>query len=294
MAPPPARRPGQNRKAQYGLFVSYVIAIGGALIGAFLLVISIMDPSGFAMLRVVGAEVTRPISTALRTIVRSVDNIDDQVSAYIRAGSQNAALRQEVEANRTKIIEAAALKQENVRLKRLLALVERDDSTIASGRLISSSPSSPRRLARLNVGSSSGIRPGMPVRAAEGLIGRVVETSPNTATVLLLTDETNIVPVKRTSDSVAGIASGLNDGTIELRGINVGRNSFAPGDVFVTSGTGGLYQSNIPVAIVVRAERDRAIAVPLANPSRVEVVIVQRPLQEAATPAQVPPSPATP
>src|SRR3546814_5333158 len=29
MAPPPSRRPGYNRKAQYGLFASYVIAVAG-------------------------------------------------------------------------------------------------------------------------------------------------------------------------------------------------------------------------------------------------------------------------
>src|SRR3546814_5767463 len=39
MAPPPSRRPGYNRKAQYGLFASYVIAVAGALLGLLLAII---------------------------------------------------------------------------------------------------------------------------------------------------------------------------------------------------------------------------------------------------------------
>ena len=35
MARPTSRRPGQNRRAQYGLFASYVIAVSGALFGLF-------------------------------------------------------------------------------------------------------------------------------------------------------------------------------------------------------------------------------------------------------------------
>jgi len=37
MAPPRNRRPGFSRRAQYGLFIGYVGAAGGALVAAVLL-----------------------------------------------------------------------------------------------------------------------------------------------------------------------------------------------------------------------------------------------------------------
>ncbi len=55
MAPPNQRRPGHDRKAQYGLFVSYVIAVVVALVGLQILIISIADPAGFSALRATGA-----------------------------------------------------------------------------------------------------------------------------------------------------------------------------------------------------------------------------------------------
>src|SRR3546814_7321847 len=69
----------------------------------------------------------------------------------------------------------------------------------------------------------------------------------------------------------------------------------------VTSGTGGLYRPNIPVAIVLRIDGDAAIAVPLANPAKVETVIVQhifqpslvRKVEEQRNEAVANPSPAT-
>lgn len=276
MAAPPSRRPGYNRKAQYGLFASYVIAVAGALLGLLLTIISIADPAGFSVIRHTAAEITRPVSATLRGLVRGIGSADEHIVAYVRAGSQNAALRRQVEANRTKLIEAAAIQQENRQLKKLLRLVESENDEVVAARMISSTASSARRLARLSAGRSQGLRPGQPVRSADGLVGRIYDAGSSTANVLLLTDPENIIPVRRTKDNVAGISTGLGDGSLEIRPLSMGRNPFKPGDIMVTSGTGGLYRPNIPVAIVLRVDGDAAIAIPLANPAKADAVVVQQ------------------
>jgi rod shape-determining protein MreC len=283
MARPPSRRPGHNRKAQYSLFASYVVAMTGAALGLLLVVVAIFDPTGFAAIRMATSELTRPASIGLRNMVSGVSSIDEVLAAYWRAGSQNVALRRQVEADRNRIIEAKGIAQENARLKKLLKLVDEDQSDLLTARLISSSSSSARRFARLNAGRWQGVRPGMPVRASEGLIGRIHSTTPNTAEVLLLTDSSNIVPIRRATDSVPAISTGLGDGTLEIRSLAAGRNPFNPGDILVTSGVGGIYQPNIPVAVVVRIEGEIAYGVPLANPSKVDAVVVERSFEEAVT-----------
>ena len=67
-----------------------------------------------------------------------------------------------------------------------------------------------------------------------------------------------------------------------------------PGDILVTSGTGGLYPPNIPVAIVVRRQDDGALARPLADPGKVDAVSVLRPYTPDNIEAQGLPGPATP
>ncbi|WP_420144504.1 rod shape-determining protein MreC [Sphingobium sp.] len=283
MARPTSRRPGINRKAQYSLFASYVVAVAGATIGLLLVVVAIFDPTGFAAIRIATSEASRPASSAMKGMVSGVASIDEVLAAYWRAGSQNVALRRQVEADRNRIIEAKGVAQENIRLKKLLKLVDADSSEVLAARLIASSASSARRFARLNAGRWQGVRPGMPVRAPEGLIGRIHITTPNSSDVLLLTDTSNIVPVRRANDNIPAISTGLGDGSVEIRALTAGRNPFKPGDLLVTSGIGGVYQPNIPVAVVVRAQGEIAYAVPLANPARVDAVVVERAFEDAVT-----------
>ncbi|RXR28560.1 rod shape-determining protein MreC [Sphingobium fluviale] len=286
MARPSSRRPGVNRRAQYGLFASYVITIACAIAGLLLVLVSVADPAGFSVLRAGAATLTSPVASALKSMVRSFGTIDEQIIAYIDAGSQNAALRRQVEANRVKLIEAEAVAQENSRLKKLLQLTQETDNKVATARMISSSSTISRRLARINTGSVAGVLAGMPVRAPEGLVGRVLIVGPRSADILLLTDSQNIVPVRRARDNIGAISTGRDDGTVEIRPLSAGANPFRPGDIVVTTGTGGIYRPNIPVAIIVALRDGYAIGVPLANPARVELVMVER-AYDANIPAPV-------
>ena len=106
------------------------------------------------------------------------------------------------------------------------------------------------------------------MRSADGLIGRVIETGRWASRVLLVTDGASNVPVRLVRDGTPAIATGHGDGTIDLKTLEVGRNPFRRGDVLVTSGVGGVYPPDIPVAVVVRVEGDRTVAKPLADPGR--------------------------
>ncbi|MBQ0771303.1 MAG: rod shape-determining protein MreC, partial [Sphingomonadales bacterium] len=183
-------------------------------------------------------------------------------------------------------LEARALRQENERLRRLLKLNEEVPDSIAMARLISSTASSSRRIATLGVGSNSGLESGQPVRSPEGLVGRILETGPTTARVLLVSDGKNVTPVQRASDSLPAFATGRGDGTVDIQPINIGSNPFKAGDLMITSGSGGLYSPGIPVAIVIRKTETGAIGRVLANPAKVSHAIVQ-PIFQAETIRQI-------
>lgn len=286
MAPPNNRRPGFSKRAQYSIFASYLLGILGAVVGLLLLLISIFDPRGFSALRTIGAEATAPVSKTLVEIGSVTGNAAENISAYFNAASKNAAMKRELERNRIEILEARSLKQENERLKRLLGLEKEVPDAIGMARLISSTSSSSRRIATLGLGASDGILVGQPVRAPEGLVGRVLETGPTTARILLVADSQNVIPVKRASDGLPAFATGRSDGTVEVKPINLGKNPFKGGDLMITSGSGGLYAPGIPVAVVIRQTDTGAIARILANSAKVSHVIVQ-PMFQAETVAAV-------
>ena len=123
----------------------------------------------------------------------------------------------------------------------LLVLEDGEPQPVVASRVVGATAASSRRYAYLGVGSRDGVRPGMPVRSPRGFIGRVLEVSPNTARVLLLTDTESIVPVRRAKDDIVAFAEGRGDGRINIRLINLGINPLKVGDVFVTSGAGGFF-----------------------------------------------------
>ena len=164
----------------------------------------------------------------------------------------------------------------------MLGLARETGDEVTLARIVGSSYDSPRRLATLTAGSSSGVEPGQPVRSADGLIGRVLETGRWASRVLLVTDGSSNVPVRMVRDGTPALAVGRGDGTIELRTLEVGQNPFRRGDILVTSGVGGVFPPNIPVAIVTGRDGDTAIARPIADPGRMDFAIVLQVFQPAA------------
>lgn len=291
MVRPAHRRPGQSRKAQYSLFVAYVIAVTGAVAGLLLAVLSVVDPVGFAQLRVASHEVTAPVARATRSAIGSISGIDDAVSAYVGAGSQNRRLRKELAETRRQLVATSSLQEENRQLKALLKLQETDKTAIANGYLLTSTSTSSKRIALLSIGRNLGVASGQPVRGADGLIGRILGSGPSVSQVLLITDIDNIVPVRRARDGLPALAYGRGNGDLDIRTLNIANNPFKPGDILVTSGTGGLYPPNIPVAIVIRRQDDGALARPLADPAKVDAVSVLRPYTPENAEAQLAPAP---
>lgn len=277
MAPPSNRRPGFSRRAQYSLFIGYVVAVAGSLLGAVLLALSTLDPPAFAALRATVGEITTPVSSGIAGAGRGVASIPAIVASYVAVRDENVLLRNRLADAHALVMRARAVSYDNRRLKALLGLRERVSDPIVTARLVSSSASSSRRFAVLNAGSWQGVRKGQPVRGPEGLIGQILETGPNSARVLLLTDPESVVPVRRTRDGLPALAAGRGDGLLDVRSVASGSATFEPGDVFVTSGTGGVYAPNIPVARVLQHRTgDAALARSFAQPDTLDFALVQQ------------------
>ncbi len=280
------RRPSYSRRAQYGLFATYVLTVAGTLVVAILLVLARFDPATFASLRTAAAEVTTPISSGLAWMTRGLASVPQGVSDYFAVKQRNAALREQLAAERREIVAARALANENRRLKALLGVRDQGGTAIVSAHLVSSTASSTRRYAVLDAGSRHGVAVGQPVRGPDGLIGRVVELGLNNARILLITDPESVVPVRRARDGLPAIAAGRGDGLIEIRAVDAANAVLRAGDIFVTSGTGGIFSPNIPVARATRSARDATMARAFAHADTLDYATVERAFVSPAVMAQ--------
>ena len=291
MAPPKNRRPGFSRRAQYGLFFGYVVAALCAIVGVALLALSTVNPPAFAALRSSVAELTAPVSTGMANVVNGIGSIPGAIGDYFGVKGENARLRKQLAAQHELLMRARLLSYDNHRLKHLLELRDRSTATVTAARLISSSATSTRRFALLNAGFRQGVKPGMPVSGPHGVIGRILETGPDTARVLLVTDPESAIPVRRTRDGVPAIANGRGDALLEIHLVSLVDKPFKVGDVLLSSGTGGLYPPDIPVARIVKLNRDDALATPFEQPDTLDYAIVQRAFFRTPPPPAPPPAP---
>lgn len=275
MAPNNKRRPGHSRRAQYSLFTGYVIAGTGAVIGAVLLGVSLIWPAFFEGPRNVARDTVEPAGQVASTARTGGQSLFESISGYLRAGSQNADLKREVELARIQLAEAEAVRDENERLKGLLGLQSEDVQTVAVARLIGSTAASARRFAYLGAGQKDGLKAGMAVRSERGVVGRVFEVGDDSARVLLLTDSESVLPVRLADKNVVAFAEGRGDGLIRIRLINLGINPLKKGSIMVTSGAGGFYRPGIAVAIVVEITDDGALARMISDPAATDFVAVE-------------------
>ena len=282
MAAPAGPRPGWSRKAQYSLFFGLVAAVAGLIVGLIMLILSLVAPSAYSGVRGAALDITAPISGALAEVVTTARGVVGGAGDYWNAAEQNAGLKRERIELRRQIIRAKAVLQENGQLKAALGLRERTREAVAVGRIVGSSFESTRRFAVLSVGRNDGVMPGMPVRTADGLVGRVVEVGSSASRVLLVSDRSNIVPARILRGGIPVISTGRGDGTVDIRPLEVGRNPFKRGDIIVTSGTGGLYPPLVPIARIIRLDDDGALGIPLADPSQASFAIVERVFEPAA------------
>ncbi|TRD09905.1 rod shape-determining protein MreC [Erythrobacter insulae] len=276
MAPPSSRRSsGFSKKAQYSVFTGYLLAGLGALLGLGLLALSLWQPAALGPLRGGTQDVVTTIGEGPAAVRSTGGTVWDTISAYFQAGSQNAALREEVELARIRLAEAAAVAQENERLKSLVALAESEIEPIAVARLVGSTSTSSRRFAYIAKGRRDGIEVGMPVRSARGVVGRVLEVARGSSRILLLTDSESVLPVRRSTDETVAFAEGRGDGLVRIRLINLGLNPLEIGDVFVTSGAGGYYRPGVAVAILTEKTPDGGMARLVAAPSATDFVSIE-------------------
>ncbi|RNI31514.1 rod shape-determining protein MreC [Rufibacter latericius] len=109
----------------------------------------------------------------------------------------------------------------------------------------------------LNVGSDAGIKPGMGVLTANGIVGRVKAVSKHYATVTSLLHSQTLISVKlKRNKSLGSIRWDTEDPkTASLHYIPLSEKIFK-GDSVVTSGAGGIYPPGILVGRVISVKKE--------------------------------------
>lgn len=214
-------------------------------------------------------------------------NIYDQVEEFIASFyllEENVKLRLLYLENREQLLKLYSLEAENIHLRQLLGAVQKIETKTRAKTVLAEILYTPRdpfnHKITLNKGSQHHIQLGQAVIDDKGIVGQITQLYPWSSEVTLLTDRDHSVPVQVVRNSLRSVVSGTGkNNQLELRYLSV-NTDIQQGDLLVTSGIGGVYPPGIPVATVLRIERDptgdfaQIISTPIAGVDRNRQVLI--------------------
>lgn len=198
--------------------------------------------------------VTSPIQMAISwTLEQTVDATQGYIYLW-NVKKQNLRLFEE---NRKLLGQIAGLKEasnENSRLRELLNFQEKMKLETIVARVIAKDASTEFRAVRLNRGENAGIRKGMAVITYEGVVGRVLRTTANTADVVTILDLLSAVDGVIERSRARGVIEGLTDELCQLK-FTLRTDDIQVGDLLLSSGLGGVFPRGVAVGSVSRVKK---------------------------------------
>jgi len=203
-------------------------------------------------------------ATAAEWVSDSFQSDDDIRKQLVKSREENLKLQ-------ARLQQFDALEAENRQLREMFAASKRVAERSMVAKLLAVNPDPTTRTIVIDKGRKEGAFQGQPVIDAHGVIGQITEANLFDSRVTLITDSSHDIPVQVVRNGLRTILKG-SSGSNDLVAPFLTRSAdIRKGDVLVTSGLGGRFPPNYPVARVERV---------VADPNEAFLKITAQPMAE--------------
>lgn len=242
------------------------------------------------MVRSTLSSVIYPLQYTIDLPIRVYYWADEVFSSTNTLLEKNRAFETRHLENRVQLQKLDILEKENERLRNLLSATPKTTERLLISEIINVDVNPYRQLIVLNKGSTNDVYQGQPIIDSQGIMGQIIHVNVMSSTAMLITDVSHALPVQVDRSGLRANAFGTGKiDQLDLRHLphNV---DIKVGDTLITSGLGGNFPPNYPVATITIVERTpgepfaKIEAQPLAqlDKSR-EVLLVWRNAPEVLT-----------
>jgi rod shape-determining protein MreC len=221
-----------------------------------------------------------PLQRAATAPIELAERIGAYFSTQAQLIEDNAELRAKALAYSRDAQRYQAAQAEAEELRRAIGATGRLDVRAVPAEVIYAGRDPYAQKVFIDRGATHGVRPGSPVADESGVVGQVTRVHPLLSEVTLLTNPDQAIPVQVVRNGLRAVAFGGGaSGMVELRFLSANAE-IQNGDRLVTSGIDGTYPAGLPVASVVRIERDaehtfaRVLCKPAAGVDRGRYVLI--------------------
>jgi rod shape-determining protein MreC len=225
------------------------------------------------------ATVVWPLQKTAQLPVETAEGIGVYFTRLSTLERENTELRNRELSSANRLLRQDHLEQENKRLRAMLDMKAKQPATGTVADILFAARDPFARRVVIDKGLQQNISAGQAVIDDIGVIGQVTRVFPMTSEVTLLTDKDQSIPVEVARNGLRAVLAGAGAGAMELRFLAANAD-VQPGDTLVTSGLDGVYLAGLPVAKVVKIDRDQAYTFarihcePLAGVERHGLVLV--------------------
>lgn len=235
--------------------VREILIVSGLLVlPALMLRASVKAPENLNFLDRAVLRLTSPLQAGLMAAVRGVGDALSHYVLLVRVKEQNAALQAENLELRRQVRALQLATERSERLERLLSMRSDILAETVAARVVGVETSPTFRVLRVRIDRGAAeVRPGMPVLAAAGVVGRVARTYGPYSDVLLAVDARSSVDVVLPRIGSRGVLKGSASEDLYRCRIDylLRQDEVKVGDQVVTSGLLSIFPADIPVGKVV-------------------------------------------
>lgn len=197
-------------------------------------------------------EALAPVQTALFRVASELNSFGRTVANLGQLIRENDQLYLEMSRLMAENARLEEYRLENIRLRRLLGFQETMSHATIAAEIIARDPGNWLGTVTINRGTRHGVAKNMAVVTAEGLVGRVLSATWNTANVLLVVDPRSAVGgmAQRTRTLVLVEGDPGTAGMCQVKFL-VPDPDVAEGDTLLSSGLGGIYPKGLVIGEIV-------------------------------------------
>ena len=166
------------------------------LTSIILVTLDLQGSAATKSLRSIFGTVVRPVESVARVVTRPATNAWYGIMHYNDVTAENELLREKIAQQEGAAVAAAASVRLSQELLALNGLPTLAGINSVSAQVIGDSPSNFVQSVEIDQGTESGIKVGMPVLNAAGLVGKITQVFANRAVVMLITDPQYALSVK--------------------------------------------------------------------------------------------------
>jgi len=167
-----------------------------ALTTVILITLDVRGSSSTSVTRRIFSTLYRPVEGVARVVTRPIGNAWNGITQFDDLSKENEILREKVAQQEGASVAAAASVRTAQELLALNGLPTLAGINSVTAQVIGDSPSNFAQTVEINQGSDDGIKVGMPVLNAAGLVGKITRVYPNRSVLMLITDPEYALSVK--------------------------------------------------------------------------------------------------